>query len=261
MPPKRVGFLPRFGLKMGVDFAPFGLESGPWFSKELRECMNVFYGGGTGKQNHKTLKQNRKTQNKITKLKTESQNSKQNHKTQNRNTKLKTESQNPKQNRKIQNRNKKLKTESQNSNLWEDTVRSISKTAFKQNHSLKVHFIGEEAADEGGPKRDFLRLAMTAVCNYSGVLQGLECRKTFSNNPLLLERKAYYCASLVTGMSLQQGGPGLHCLSPSLFDYFVAGPSSSRAIPLDVADHDMRKKIEKVKLADARLHELMITRT
>ena len=145
--------------------------------------------------------------------------------------------------------------------LWEDTVRSISKNAFKQNHSLKVHFIGEESEDEGGPKRDFLRLAMTAVCNDSGVLQGLECRKTFSNNPLLLERKAYFCAGLVTGMSLQLRGPGLHCLSTSLFDYFVAGPSSSRAIPLDVADHDMRKKIEKVKLAYGRLHELMITRT
>ena len=111
VPPKRVGFLPRFGLKMGVDFAPFGLESGPWFSKELRECMNVFYGGGTGKQNHKTLKQNRKTQNKITKLKTESQNPKQKHKTQNRIAKPKTESQNSKrtknskQNHKTQDRN------------------------------------------------------------------------------------------------------------------------------------------------------------
>jgi len=39
--------------------------------------------------------------------------------------------------------------------LWEDTVRSISKNAFKQNHSLKVHFIGEEAEDEGGPRRKF----------------------------------------------------------------------------------------------------------
>ena len=98
-----------------------------------------------------------------------------------------------------------------------------------------------------------MRLAMMAVCNYSGVLQGLEC--IFSNDPLLVERKAYYCASLVTGMSLQQGDQDY-----TVFDYFVAGPSSSRAIPLDVADHDMRKKIEKVKLADARLHELMITR-
>ncbi|CAH3187879.1 unnamed protein product [Porites evermanni] len=88
-----------------------------------------------------------------------------------------------------------------------------------------------------------------AVCNFSGVLQGPECRKTFSNNPLLMERNAYYCSGLVTGMSLQQGDPGLRCLSPLLFDYFVAGPSSSRPIPLDVADHDMRKKIEKISEA------------
>ena len=137
--------------------------------------------------------------------------------------------------------------------LWEDTVRSISKNAFKQNHSLKVHFIGEESYEEGGPRRDFLRLAMTAVCNYSGVLQGLEC--IFSNDPLLVERKAYYCASLVTGMSLQQGDQDY-----TVFDYFVAGPSSSRPIPLNVSDHHMRTKIDKVKLADARLHELMRTR-
>ena len=51
-------------------------------------------------------------------------------------------------------------------------------------------------------------------------------------------------------MSLQQGDQDY-----TVFDYFVAGPSSSRAIPLDVEDHDMRKKIEKVKLADARLHD------
>ena len=66
-------------------------------------------------------KQNHKTQNKITKLKTESQNPKQNHKslkrnrkTQNKITKLKTETQNPKQKHKTQNRNTKPKTESQN---------------------------------------------------------------------------------------------------------------------------------------------------
>ena len=73
------------------------------------------------KQNHKTVKQNRKTQNKITKLKTESQKPKQNRKIQNRITKPKTESQNPKtesqnskHNHKTQSRITKLKTESQN---------------------------------------------------------------------------------------------------------------------------------------------------
>ena len=31
MPPQRVGFLRRFGLKTGIDFAHFGLESGMVF--------------------------------------------------------------------------------------------------------------------------------------------------------------------------------------------------------------------------------------
>ena len=61
-------------------------------------------------------KQNYKTQNRNTKLKTESQNSKQNHKTWNKNTKLKTKSQNPKQKHKTQNTILKPKTESQNQN-------------------------------------------------------------------------------------------------------------------------------------------------
>ena len=34
-------FLRRFGLKMGIDFTHFSLESGIMFSRELRECMNV----------------------------------------------------------------------------------------------------------------------------------------------------------------------------------------------------------------------------
>ena len=36
-----VGFLRRFGLKTGTHFAHFGLES-VWFSRKLRERMNVF---------------------------------------------------------------------------------------------------------------------------------------------------------------------------------------------------------------------------
>ena len=41
VPPHRVGFLCRFGLKTGVDFAHFGLESGMVF-EGATECMNVF---------------------------------------------------------------------------------------------------------------------------------------------------------------------------------------------------------------------------
>ena len=38
--PHQVGFLRCFGMKTGIHFNHFGLESG-MFSRELRECMNV----------------------------------------------------------------------------------------------------------------------------------------------------------------------------------------------------------------------------
>ena len=41
VPPHQVGFLRRFGLKTGIHFAHFGLESGMVF-EELRERMKVF---------------------------------------------------------------------------------------------------------------------------------------------------------------------------------------------------------------------------
>ena len=42
MPPHRVGFLLRFGLKTGpIHFANFGLESGVVFEGTM-ECINVF---------------------------------------------------------------------------------------------------------------------------------------------------------------------------------------------------------------------------
>ena len=41
MPPNRVGFLRRFGLKTGIHFAHFSLESGMVF-EETTECMNLF---------------------------------------------------------------------------------------------------------------------------------------------------------------------------------------------------------------------------
>ena len=41
VPPYRVGFLRRFGLKMSIHFVNFGLESGMVFEVAIRECMNV----------------------------------------------------------------------------------------------------------------------------------------------------------------------------------------------------------------------------
>ena len=44
VPPQRVGFLRRFGLKMGIDFAHFGLESGMVYKETtvVYQCVRRF---------------------------------------------------------------------------------------------------------------------------------------------------------------------------------------------------------------------------
>ena len=43
MPPHRVGFLHRFGLKTGLIHFAILVRNQVWFSRELRECMNPFF--------------------------------------------------------------------------------------------------------------------------------------------------------------------------------------------------------------------------
>ena len=93
-------------------------------------------------------KQNYKTQNRNTKLKTESQNSKQNHKTWNKNAKLKTKSQNPKQKHKTQNTISKPKTESQNPKQKHKTQNRITKPKTETQNSKQKHKIKMETQNQ-----------------------------------------------------------------------------------------------------------------
>ena len=49
----------------------------------------------------------------------------------------------------------------------------------------------EDDEDEGGPLGEFLHLAIGELCEHSGVLQGPDSHKTFSNSPLLLEQGTF----------------------------------------------------------------------
>ena len=44
------------------------------------------------------------------------------------------------------------------SNLLSDALRQFSKSSFDASKILKVRFIGEEAVDTGGPRREFFHL-------------------------------------------------------------------------------------------------------
>lgn len=95
------------------------------------------------------------------------------------------------------------------SHLWQDGLRAFMKPTFSTHNQLSIHFISEVGADEGGPRREFLRLLKFNLLERSGVFEGAEDgKKNFALDPVLLQRKVYFHAGVMAAMSLQQGGPG-----------------------------------------------------
>jgi hypothetical protein len=131
--------------------------------------------------------------------------------------------------------------------IWEDALRVFSKKDFKTCCNISVHFIGEEAADEGGPRREFLRLLVDSIRETSGILEGSQGeKKSFSLNPLLMSTKAYFYAGQMVGTSLQQGGPGLRCLVSALYFYIAGKLEDMKITKDDITDPFTVERIAKV---------------
>ena len=71
--------------------------------------------------------------------------------------------------------------------IWEDTCRQLGRKQFSPNNRLSVKFAdnqggSEGAVDLGGPKREFLRLAVKAANEESAIFVGPPgCRSLFPN--------------------------------------------------------------------------------
>ena len=79
------------------------------------------------------------------------------------------------------------------SHVWADTIRSMTKSNFTGQKWLRVHFVLEEAVDDGGPKREFLRLAMQE-CSQSNLFAGPLEARTVSQNVSAIQQKKYLVA-------------------------------------------------------------------
>ncbi|KAJ7380682.1 hypothetical protein OS493_007048 [Desmophyllum pertusum] len=133
--------------------------------------------------------------------------------------------------------------------IWSDALRAFSKADFHTGVLLSVHFIGEEAADMGGPRREFLRLLMRSLVTESGVLTGSDTRKTFSSSPIHVTQMRYFHAGRMVATSLLQGGPGINCLSPAVYAYFSADVDKCRHLVNveDIPDLVLQEKVQKIQ--------------
>lgn len=79
---------------------------------------------------------------------------------------------------------------------------------------LKVTFIGEAGVDDGGPRREYLRLVMAAMAEQNHLLDGPIHRRVLRHNVLAVERGYFYFMGCIIVLSLTQGGPGPAFLPP-----------------------------------------------
>lgn len=114
---------------------------------------------------------------------------------------------------------------------------------------LKVSFIGEAAVDDGGPRREYLRLVLASMMNQSQLLTGPATRKVPQHNSLAVHNGEFYLIGVTIVLSLTQGGPAPTFFAKSVVDYLFHGASSVTPGHIsDIPDQSVQEKISEVRL-------------
>ena len=134
--------------------------------------------------------------------------------------------------------------------IWRDAIRAISRTAFNPNKSVHVTFIGEEAVDGGGPRREFFTLALQEMAEDGNVFQGPPHSRYFLHNVQALASKKYFYAGMLVAISLANGGPGLPCLAEALYTYLCFGLHGDFAPDLSLLpDSNLQECLQQVRFS------------
>ena len=130
--------------------------------------------------------------------------------------------------------------------LLKDAMRQLSKPSFNSNKVLRVVFIGEQAIDEGGPRREFFHLLLFNLFKFSGLFAGYPVNVTPLHNVQAVESKKFFTAGKMLCMSLIQGGEAPSCFTKAVADYLVYGEVRSPVDICDIHDETIRNSLAEV---------------
>ena len=136
-------------------------------------------------------------------------------------------------------------------NIWTDSIKVFRRMDLTK--TLKVTFIGEAGVDDGGPRREYLRLMMAAMSEQNDLLDGPTNRRVLRHNVLAAEKGHFFIMGCFIVLSLTQGGPAPAFFAPSVVDYFVGGSINVQPSVRDIPDYDVQEKLNKV------MHKLHFT--
>lgn len=130
------------------------------------------------------------------------------------------------------------------SHIWADSMRVLRRVHLEKR--LKVTFLGESAVDDGGPRREYLRLLMSTMAEQSSLFTGPPSCKVPVHNAMALQRGDFHIVGVAIVLSLSQGGPGPTFFAPSVVDYLFGGISKVKPRVEDIPDCEVQEKLSKV---------------
>lgn len=132
--------------------------------------------------------------------------------------------------------------------VWQDTLMQMQQPKFRCNAKLHVRFIGEEAEDGGGPRREYFRLVLKAIA-HSSLFYGPDGHRTPMRNAIARQRGHYKMAGSVMAMSLVQEGPAPSFLNHAMVQYMCGKREGIQATIAQVPDIEVQEKLKMVKSA------------
>lgn len=129
--------------------------------------------------------------------------------------------------------------------MWHDACQAFSASTFSFSRGIRVKFIGEMGVDGGGPRREFYRLLVEAICSTSGLLEGCEGNKIPLHNVTALKARKFVLLGVMAGMSMLDGGPGLPVFAGPVFHYIATDKILVGSVE-DVPDPVVRRHLSVV---------------
>lgn len=131
--------------------------------------------------------------------------------------------------------------------IWNDTLRAFSRSNFDCHKTMNVTFVGEEAADAGGPKREYFHLALQAMADDGQMFHGPCDRRSFVHNIQGVAKRKFFFAGALVAISLANGGPGFLCMAKAVFNYLCYGLGPMVQPELDdMPDFEIKEKLDRV---------------
>ena len=129
--------------------------------------------------------------------------------------------------------------------LWKDTKLVLSRRNNVYSMGMRVTFVSEAAVDEGGPRREFFRLALADMAHNNALFDGVSHRRIARHNLIELQGNSYLIVGRIIALSLMYGGPPPQFFARAVAEYLLDVIPYSVSVD-DVPDSSVQQNLLRV---------------